>query len=369
MRIAQLGSRGIPGQMGGVERVIEAVAPRLVARGHDVTVYCADWAEERLSSYQGVQLRRVPSIRHQYFDTIGRSALATFREIASKSDVVHYHGSGSAPLALLARLFGKKVIVTVHGLDWQRRKWNAAARLFLQAGEWAAVRAPHRTIVVGEGLRQELRARYGADPQVIPNGAEARKGRAPERIGALGLKGDDYFLYLARIVPEKQPHLLIEAYGALKDRRGVKLVIAGADWHSKDYAAHVRALAAQDPDIHFLGAVDEAMLEELYANCRAYVLPSEVEGMSLSLLDGLAFGACNICSDIPANLEVIADAGLPFRGGDVGDLSAKLDIALCDQAEVQRLRQAARRRMSEDLSWDKIAGDWDALYRDVVRRC
>ncbi|MES1199325.1 MAG: glycosyltransferase family 4 protein [Pseudomonadota bacterium] len=352
--------------MGGVERVIEAVAPRLVQRGHDVTVYCADWAEQGAQTYNGVMLRRIPSIRHQYFDTIGRSALATLREIGGKSDVVHYHGSGSAPLALLARLFGKKVIVTVHGLDWQRRKWNVAARLFLQAGEWAAVRAPHRTVVVGQGLRDELKRRYNASPQVIHNGAEARPTRAPDRIRELGLRGDDYFLYLARIVPEKQPHLLIQAFKALDDRRGQKLVIAGADWHSKDYAAEVRAMAAEDPDIIFLGAVEEAMLEELYSNCRAYVLPSEVEGMSLSLLDGLAYGACNICSDIPANIEVVADTGMPFRCGDAADLRAKLEIAAHDEEIVQAKRHAARRRMSEAFSWDKIAGEWDALYRDVT---
>ncbi|HVZ98876.1 MAG TPA: glycosyltransferase family 4 protein [Caulobacterales bacterium] len=368
MRIAQLGSRGIPGHMGGVERVIEAVAPRLVERGHDVTVYCADWAPTRVRDYHGVTLKHVPSLRHQYFDTIGRSALATLREIVGASDVVHYHGSGSAPLAPLARLFGKKVVVTVHGLDWQRRKWNWAAQQFLQAGEWAAVKAPHRTIVVGEGLRRELRSRYGADPQVIPNGAEARPRRAPDKIRAHGLRGDDYFLYLARIVPEKQPHLLIEAFRAMDDRRGLKLVVAGADWHSKDYAERVRKLAAETDDVLFLGAVDEPTLEELYSNCRAYVLPSEVEGMSLSLLDGLAYGACNICSDIPANIEVVADTGLLFRCGDVGDLRDKLDRAARDEAEVQARRHAARRRMSEDLSWDRIADAWDSLYRELARK-
>ncbi|HEU0067616.1 MAG TPA: glycosyltransferase family 4 protein [Sphingomonas sp.] len=366
LRIAQVGSRGIPGHRGGVERVIEAVAPRLAAMGHEVTVYCADWAEDRPEEWRGVKLAYTKGIASKYFDTISRSVLATLREAVAKHDIVHYHSSGSAPLAILPRLFGKKVVVTVHGMDWQRRKWNVFGKYFLQLGEWAAIRFPHRTIVVGPDLKTWLDTKYKSDVTYIPNGVEERVFRAPTRLAEKGVEARKYVLFLARLVPEKQVHTLIEAWMRLADKHGMTLAIAGPSWHSVDYAESLKRQAADDPSVSFLGEVDEEMLEQLYSNCYAYVLPSEVEGMSLSLLDGMAFGACVICSDIAPNLAVIGDAGLSFRVLDATDLRARLSEIMADPDRAEHLRIAARKRIIEEFTWDRVAQRWADLYLDVV---
>lgn len=363
--VAQIGSRGVPNSRGGVERVLEAVAPRLVERGVATTVYCS-WTNPRPSSWRGVRLAYVPSVPSKHLDTFVRSALAIVRECLGRSSVIHIHASGSAPLAILPRLFGRKVVVTVHGADWQRRKWGRAGRWFLRFGEWAAVRFPNHTVAVSEELSRHLEAEYGRPVTYIPNGVEDRRHRPPSRIRELGLEGDDYVLYLARLVPEKQPHALIEAFKALEDRHGTRLVIAGPAWHSEAYSSHLRDLAGGDPGIIFTGEVDEDVLEELYSNCRLFVLPSEVEGMSLSLLDAMAFGACTVVSDIPANTAVIGDAGRSFRVGDPSHLASVLAEVLGDPALVQSLRVAARARITSEFSWDAVADRWVDFYEELL---
>lgn len=365
LRISQIGSRGIPGHRGGVERVVEAVAPRLARHGHDVTVYCADWSEQRLPEWRGVKLAYVKSIKSKYLDTIGRSIIATFREAFGPSDIVHYHSSGSAPLALLPRLLGKKTVVTVHGMDWQRRKWNLVGRMALRFGEWAAVRIPHRTIVVGPDLKRWIDERYGTDVDYIPNGVEERVQRPAARIHEIGLEPRKFVLFLARLVPEKQVHTLIAAWMGLPEKHGMTLAVAGPSWHSQDYARSLKEQAAGDASVRFLGEVDEELLEELYSNCFVYVLPSEVEGMSLSLLDAMAFGACVICSDIPPNLAVVGEAGVPFKVLDVEDLRTSLQGIMADPDRAERLRAAAKQRIDDEFTWDSVAARWDRLYRSL----
>jgi glycosyltransferase involved in cell wall biosynthesis len=208
----------MPGHRGGVDRVIEAVAPRLAQLGHEVVVYCATWSPSRPSSYEGVELRYVYSPRRKYLDTFVRSLLSTIRDLFGPSDVVHFHSTPSAAFALLARLRGRKVVVTVHSREWQRRKWFILARWFLHLSEWAAVRLPHRTVVVGLELKRALDERYGTDVIYIPNGVEARTRRAPDQIRRYGITFRDYLLYLGRLVPEKQCHVLIDAFRSM-DRR------------------------------------------------------------------------------------------------------------------------------------------------------
>lgn len=364
--VSQIGSRGIPGRRGGVERVIEAIAPRLVNHGYDVTVYCDGWSDYKEKTWKGVKLDRVASLKHKYLDTIVRSALASLKEIFGGSQIVHIHGSGSAPLALVARLVGKKTVVTVHGMDWQRRKWNWIGKMALQFGEWSAIKFPHRTVVVGPDLKTWLDAKYKSDVLYIPNGVEIRPRREPNKILEMGLQGRNYVLFLARLVPEKQVHLLIEAWKMLADKHGMTLAIAGPTWHSVEYAAHLKELAGDDASIQFLGEVDEVTLEELYGNCYSYVLPSEVEGMSLSLLDALAFGACAICSDIPPNVQVLGDAGVAFKSLDATDLRDKLAMLMADPEWAERLRVAALARATADFGWDEVVKQWDKLYVEVM---
>ena len=224
------------------------------------------------------------------------------------------------------------------------------------------MRIPHRTVVVGPELKRILDRRYDADVIYIPNGVEPRPGRAPERIRQFGIGSRDYLLFLGRLVPDKRCHLLIDAFRKLGDRANKKLIMAGPTWHSADYVSSLRQLAGDDPDIVFTGEVDEDVLEELYTNCYAYVLPSEVEGMSLALLDAMAFGACVVASDIAPNADVVGGAGILFASGSADDLARKLEQLLGDPDRAQKLRAMARQRMTSEFDWDKIARQWEEVY-------
>jgi len=369
IRVAHIGSRGIPGYRGGVERVLEAIAPRMARDGYEVTVYRAPWSPYREPTYRGVNLVRVPGVRCKYLDTIVRSVLAAFRELFTQSEIVHIHGSGSAFMALPLRLARKKVVVTVHGLDWQRQKWNALGRFVLRWGEWAAVAFPHRTVVVGEALKRHLESRYHKEVHFIPNGIELREERPADRIEALGLAQRKFVLFLARLVPEKQCHLLVEAFRRLRlEDPEMKLAIAGPSWHSKDYVASLKADIGEDPAIRFLGEVEEDVLEELYSNCYLYVLPSEVEGMSLSLLEALSFGCCVLVSDIPPNRDLVKEAGEHFQTGRVEDLAKKMEGLIRDADRATALRIAAKEWASNAFYWDCIVLQWEALYDDLASR-
>ena len=309
-----------------------------------------------------MELRYVYSPRRKYLDTFVRSLLSTIRDLSGTSDVVHFHSTPSASFALLARLFGRKVVVTVHSREWQRRKWFILARWFLHLSEWCAVRLPHRTVVVGLDLKRALDECYGTDVIYIPNGVEVRSRRAPDQIRQYGIASRDYLLYLGRLVPEKQCHVLIDAFRSMDRRSGMKLVIAGPTWHSHDYVASLRARAAGDSSIVFTGEVSEEVLEELYSNCYAYVLPSKVEGMSLALLDAMAFGACIVASDIPANLDVVGDSGAFFTTANATALAQRLQEIIDDPSKADGYRTAARQRITSDYDWDRIARQWEQVY-------
>lgn len=365
-RVAMIGSRGFPGQTGGVERVLEAVAPRMVQHGRaGVSVYCADWLDYDGPEYDGVELRRVGGVRSKYGDTFTRSLIASIREMWSDSDVVHYHSIGSAPLAILPRLRGKKVVTTVHALDWQRSKWNVVARTFLRFGQWASVRIPDRTVVVGEELKTYLEDQYHQPITHIPNGAEIRNHVPPRLIRDAGLEPGKYLLFLARLVPEKGVHTLIEAFRRLPADGSMKLAIAGPAWYESEYNEMLHELAGDDPRVVFLGEVDGRLLEELYSNCYAYVLPSEVEGMSLSLLDALAYGCCIVTSSIPPNARLVEDAGLTFETGNVESLTERLNQVLSDEDFASRLRGRAAER-GQRYSWDTIADEWADVYDELL---
>jgi glycosyltransferase involved in cell wall biosynthesis len=366
-KVAMIGSRGFPGQHGGVERVLEAVCPRLVATGRaDVVVHCAHWLDLEGNEYRGVELRRARGLRSKYGDTFTRSLVATFRELFSSTDVVHYHSIGSAPLALLPRLFRKKVVVTVHGLDWQRSKWNSLGKWFLQFGEWASVRFPHRTLVVGRELQEYLEQRYGRRIDFIANGAEHREPRPAELILEEGIVPRKFVLFVGRIVPEKGVHVLVEAFRSIDGVDDVQLVLVGSTWYESEYHDQLKRLVGDDGRIRFMGEVSDEVLHELYSNCAVYVLPSEVEGMSLSLLDAMAFGCCIVTSSIPPNANLVGDAGLVFRTGNVEDLAQQLGGVLRDDEAAEKHRTMARARAEGEFNWDRIADEWADVYDDLL---
>ncbi len=362
LKIAFLGARGVIGTYSGIETYYEEVGSRLAARGHEVTAYCRKYFTPDVPSHRGIRIRRLPSLNGKHLETLSHSLLATLECLWRDFDIIQYHAIGSAPLAVLPRLFGHTTVVSVRGLDWQRAKWGAFARWMLRFGEWASARAPSATVVVSQTLQRHYQATHGRRPYMIPNAVVAPAPRPLERLAEHGLAKDGFLLFAGRISPEKGVHTLLEALRPLS--RGKKLVLAGGTSYSDDYIERVKALAWDE--VIFLGRVGREMMEELLSNCYAFILPSVMEGLSIALLEALSYGNCIVTTDIPENLEVVGDAGLSFPPGDVPALRAVLARVLKDPELVEAYRRKARDRTRERPDWDQVARLTEELFLDLL---
>ena len=371
LKIAMLGHKRIPSNEGGVEVVVEALCARMAALGHSVTCYNraghhVSGAEHELpagSVYRGIRLVTVPTLERKGYAAVISSFFAAVRSAFGKYDVVHIHAEGPAFFCWLPKLFGKRVIVTVHGLDWQREKWNGGiASKFIHLGERVAVRFADEIIVLSENVRQYFLDTYGRATRFIPNGVSAPTLESPRRIAdKWGLQKDGYILYLGRIVPEKGETYLIEAFKQVKTDK--KLVIAGGSSDTERYLRELQNLAAGDDRILFTGFVQGKLRDELYSNAYVYTLPSDLEGMPLSLLEAMSYGNCCLVSDIPECAEVVEDKAVLFRKSDVDNLRQKLQT-LCDQPETASQYKAnAAQFILNKYGWDDVVDKTLALYR------
>ncbi len=371
LKIAMLGHKRIPSNEGGVEVVVEALCARMAALGHSVTCYNraghhVSGAEHELpagSVYRGIRLVTVPTLERKGFAAVISSFFAAVRSAFGRYDVVHIHAEGPAFFCWLPKLFGKRVIVTVHGLDWQREKWNGGvASKFIHLGERAAVRFADEIIVLSENVRQYFLDTYSRATRFIPNGVSAPTLESPRRItDKWGLQKDGYILYLGRIVPEKGEIYLIEAFKQVKT--GKKLVIAGGSSDTERYLKELQNLAAGDDRILFTGFVQGKLRDELYSNAYVYTLPSDLEGMPLSLLEAMSYGNCCLVSDIPECAEVVEDKAVLFQKSNVDDLRQKLQT-LCDQPETAAQYKAnAAEFILNKYGWDDVVDKTLALYR------
>ena len=371
LKIAMLGHKRIPSNEGGVEVVVEALCARMAALGHSVTCYNraghhVSGAEHELpagSVYRGIRLVTVPTLERKGFAAVISSFFAAVRSAFGSYDVVHIHAEGPAFFCWLPKLFGKRVIVTVHGLDWQREKWNGGiASKFIHLGERVAARFADEIIVLSENVRQYFLDTYGRATRFIPNGVSAPTLESPRLIAdKWGLQKDGYILYLGRIVPEKGETYLIEAFKQVKTDK--KLVIAGGSSDTERYLRQLQNLAAGDDRILFTGFVQGKLRDELYSNAYVYTLPSDLEGMPLSLLEAMSYGNCCLVSDIPECAEVVEDKAVLFRKSDVDNLRQKLQT-LCDQPETASQYKAnAAQFILNKYGWDDVVDKTLALYR------
>ena len=371
LKIAMLGHKRIPSNEGGVEVVVEALCARMAALGHSVTCYNraghhVSGAEHELpagSVYRGIRLVTVPTLERKGFAAVISSFFAAVRSAFGSYDVVHIHAEGPAFFCWLPKLFGKRVIVTVHGLDWQREKWNGGiASKFIHLGERVAVRFADEIIVLSENVRQYFLDTYGRATRFIPNGVSAPTLESPRLIAdKWDLQKDGYILYLGRIVPEKGETYLIEAFKQVKTDK--ILVIAGGSSDTERYLRQLQNLAAGDDRILFTGFVQGKLRDELYSNAYVYTLPSDLEGMPLSLLEAMSYGNCCLVSDIPECAEVVEDKAVLFRKSDVDNLRQKLQT-LCDQPDMAAQYKAnAAQFILNKYGWDDVVDKTLALYR------
>jgi len=361
-RVAFIGARGVVSKYSGIETYYEEVGPRLAQMGYDVTIYCRSYFTPGLAIYKGMRLVRLPTIRTKHLETLVHTFLSTIHAIFGRCDVVHFHAQGPALFSFLPRLAGQKTVVTVQGLDWQRKKWGRFAAAVLRVGEWASARFPNRTMVVSKALQERYRRLYGAETVYVPNGTTIRDRTTPSHILGWGLEPDQYILFLGRFSPEKNCHLLIEAYERLV--APAKLVLAGGSSHTDGYAEQLRTHA--NGKIVFLDWVSGDALNELLTNAALFVLPSDLEGMSLALLDAMGAGVCTLTSDIPENRELVEDVGFTFRPGDVDDLARMLALLLSDEEIREAAGEKARQRAHEQFLWPEIARQVSEVYEELI---
>lgn len=375
MRIAFIGHKRIPSREGGIEIVVDELATRMVARGEQVVVYnrkgrnvAGEEFDNQSSTsdkpymYRGVKVIPVTTIDAKGLAALTSSFFATLKAIKARPDVIHYHAEGPCVPLRLAHWFGIRTVATIHGLDWQRAKWGRFASTYLKLGERTAAKCADEVIVLSRNVQRYFKDTYGRDVRFIPNGIERNTPVAADAITRkYGLEKDGYILFLGRIVPEKGVHYLIEAFKRLDTDK--KLVIAGGSSDSAEYYESIKAAAASDPRIVLTGFTQGEELAELYSNAYVYVLPSDLEGMPMSLLEAMSYGNCCLTSDIPECAEVVGDHAVTFHKGDVDDLTVKLGGLLSDSAQVMSLKTSAADYITDKYSWDDVVDRTLALYR------
>ncbi|MBI2237240.1 MAG: glycosyltransferase family 4 protein [Actinobacteria bacterium] len=372
LRIAMIGQRGVPATFGGVEHHVEELGSRLADRGHEVTVFNrTNYIEERRDEYRGMRVRNLPTVNSKHLDAIVHSGLSTVAAMRDSVDVVHYHAIGPGiPSGLPRYLSRAKVVLTVHGLDSERPKWGRGARAVLKTAEWLSAKVPDATIVVSRDLADHYRSRYGRRTWYIPNGVEERTRRPPEEITErFGLTERSYVLFVGRMVPEKAPDLLIRAFRSIPG--DLRLVLAGGSSFTDRYVESLGDLGAADPRVLLTGYVYGPALDELYTNAAAFVLPSSLEGLPLTLLEAASYGTPVVASDIPPHLEVIGSeepGRRLFRTGDQAGLVDAIRRALEDPEAERTGAEAFRAEVLRAYRWDEVVERTERVYEAVLAR-
>lgn len=365
------GHKRCPSREGGVEIVVEELSTRMVERGINVTcinrrghhVSGAQYDGEQLTEYKGIKIETVPTIEKKGLAAASAAFFASIKAAFGKYDIVHVHAEGPAVFCWIPKLFHKKVICTCHGLDWDRARWRGTfGGRFIKYGEKMMAKHADEIIVLSKGAQKYFLDTYGRKTVFIPNGVtrpEIKEAKLIEE--KWDISKDTYILTLSRLTHEKQILLLIEAYREIDTDK--KLIIAGGSSDSDGYVEMLHQTAEEDDRIIFTGFVQGEELEELYSNAYVYVLPSELEGMPLSLLEAMSYGNCCLTSDIPECTDVVEDHGVTFKTNDKEDLKAKLQILVDDPKHVYEYKKAAADYICGRYNWDDVVDKTLSLYR------
>lgn len=368
LRIAMLGHKRVPSREGGVEIVVGELASRMAKQGHSVTCYnrkghhiAGSEFDTTGNSISGVTIKEVITIDKKGLAALTASFFAALSASFSKCDVVHFHAEGPCSMLWLPKLFGKRCVATIHGLDHQRAKWGKFASFYIKFGEKCAVKLADEIIVLSKNVQKYFMDVYGRKTVYISNGISKPQQVSADLINEeYKLHKDSYILFLGRLVPEKGITYLIEAFKKVHTNK--KLVIAGGSSDTVEYEKQLQSMA--DDRIIFTGFVQGKMLEELYSNAYVYVLPSDLEGMPISLLEAMSYGNCVVTSDIPECTEVVGEYGLSFKKGNADDLAEKLQY-VCDNPEVvEEYKQKASDYICKKYNWDNVVRETLQLYAD-----
>lgn len=377
LKIAMIGHKRIPSREGGVEVVVQELATRMTDKGYRIEAYNRsgyhvsgkeyDKNNHPGKYYHNIRIITIPTFKNGKLNAIVYAFFASVRALFGGYDVIHYHAEGPCAMLWIPKMFRKKIVVTVHGLDWQRSKWGTFASGVIRFGEKMAAKYADEVIVLSKNVQDYFMETYQRETLYIPNGiTRPQKKEADVITQRWGLKKDSYILFLARLVPEKGLHYLVEAYSRLDTEK--RLVIAGGPSHSVEYIHHLEKEIKKDPRILMAGFVQGAELEELYSNAYVFVLPSDVEGMALSLLEALSYGNCCLVSDIPENTEVIGKNGVTFRKSQSEDLQKKLQELLEHPEVVKEYQDKSSDYICSKHNWDDIVDRTLEVYHKAVKR-
>lgn len=369
MKIAMIGHKRIPSREGGVEIVVEELATRLVKNGNIVDVYNRKGKNvqdkkievKKIKNYKGVNIISIPTlISKKGIEALIYSFFATIRVCLKKYDVLHYHAEGSCAMLWLPHLFKKRIVVTIHGLDWKRSKWGGFASKYIKFGEKMAAKYADEIIVLSEGVKKYFKDNYNRETVFIPNGVNKPDVIEPDIIKQkYGLDKDSYILFLARIVPEKGLDYLIDAYSNVKTNK--KLVIAGGASHTNGYFEEIKNKVKDNSNIIMTGFVQGKELEELFSNCYIYCLPSDVEGMPISLLEAMSYGKNCLISDIEENVQVGGNYATTFKKSNVEDLTEKLNQML--EGKCLKNAEEISKYVLNKYNWDDVVKRTEDLYK------
>lgn len=370
MRIAMIGHKRIPSREGGIEIVIEELSVRMAKKGHQVT--CYNRAGHHVSGkefdsisnklYKNVRLKSVPCINARGLAAMTSSFFGAIMIAFGQYDVVHFHAEGPCAMMWIPKLLGKRCIATIHGLDHQREKWGRISSWYIMLGEKIAIKYADEIIVLSKSVQEYFKNTYGRKTVFIPNGVDRPQICEENLIGKkFALEKDGYLLYLGRLVPEKGLQYLIKAFMQVKTDK--KLVIAGGSSDTVNFVSELKKMAKKDKRIIFTGFVQGKMLGELYSNCYIYVLPSDLEGMPLSLLEAMSYGNCCVVSDIDECTEVVDNKAVIFKKSDINDLAKKMQILLENEQLTKQYKSTTAEFICNKYNWDRIVDKTLEIYR------
>lgn len=369
MRIAILGTRGVPAAYGGFETFAEELGARLVERGHQVTVYGrSHMVPARLRNHRGMHLRVLPTIRHKYLDTVVHTAISAVDAAVRRFDIALVCNIANAPFALIPRLGGARVALNVDGLEWQRRKWSRIGRWYYQGCAWLAPKLPLVLVSDAQVIARYYRDRFGRETVYIPYGTDARRIGPGETVAQLGLEPGRYLLYVSRLEPENHAHTVIEAYrrAGARDTLGVPLVIVGGAPYATAYKASLERAAETVGDVIMPGYVFGDGYAELQSNAMLYVQATEVGGAHPALIEAMGRGAAIVANDVPEHWEVLGNAGAYYTRNDPDSLGERMAQLIGDPDLRARLGEAAAARAAAEFSWERVADTYERLFQQMA---
>jgi len=365
MRIALLGTRGIPANYGGFETFAEELSARLVKRGHHVAVYCrTNNVSSRVTPYRGVELKFLPTIPHKYLDTLAHTAISTVHALFGRYDAVLYCNSANAILTFAPRVIGTPTALNVDGLERDRRKWNKLGQAWYSLSERLSCWLPSETITDAAVIHKYYAERYGKSSHLIAYGADFEKESSTGTLERLGLEPGQYFLYVSRMEPENNALLVAKAFAQTSVPQ--RLALVGDAPYAADYMRAVKSVT--DPRIVMPGGIYGKGYRELQSHCLAYVHATEVGGTHPALIEAMGRGAPTLYLDTPENVEVAGDAGMPFGPSEKALAKLIENTAAMAPAELAEWRWRAETRARSRYDWEQVTDQYEHLLSAMIQR-